>query len=116
MRTRLIVLTLAMTLLQSVVATGAVHKLYVSPAGSDANDGTASRPLRSMQGAVARAIALQGYASIDGFVVNLSAGNHTQYEALEIDATLRKPIEFHGSDSDKRTTVSGGTSLPRSQV
>ena len=39
MRTRLIVLTLAMTLLQSVVATGAIHKLYVSPTGSDANDG-----------------------------------------------------------------------------
>ena len=39
MRTRLIVLTLAMTLWQSVIATGAVHKLYVSPSGSDANDG-----------------------------------------------------------------------------
>lgn len=81
MRTRLIVLTLAMTLWQSVIATGTVHKLYVSPSGSDANDGTASRPLLSMQGAVARAIALQEDTSIEGFVVNLSAGLHTQYEA-----------------------------------
>ena len=113
MRTRLIVLTLAMTLLQSVAAGGAIHKLYVSPSGSDANDGTASRPLLSMQGAVARAIALQEDTSIEGFVVNLSAGLHTQYEALEIDATLRKPIEFRGSESDERTTVSGGMQAAR---
>ena len=108
MRTKQIALMLVMTLLQNAMAFGIVHKLYVSPSGSDSNDGTAHRPLLTMQGAVARAITLQGNASIEGFLVNVSAGLYIQYEALEIDATLRKPIEFRGSDSEKRSIVSGG--------
>lgn len=108
MRTKQIALMLVMTLLQNAMAFGIVHKLYVSPSGSDSNDGTAHRPLLTMQGAVARAITLQGNASIEGFLVNVSAGLYIQYEALEIDATLRKPIEFRGADSEKRSIVSGG--------
>ena len=102
------ILTLALILWQSAMAIGAVHELYVAPSGNDSNKGSAAEPLASMQGAVARAIALQEDGAIDGFVVNLAAGTYTQYEALEIDNSLRKPIEFRGSESAERTTISGG--------
>ena len=98
MKIKLIILTIAATIWQSAMAIGAVHELYVSPTGNDSNSGTATEPLASMQGAVARAIALQEDGAIDGFVVNLAAGTYSQYEALEIDNSLRKPIEFRGSD------------------
>ena len=108
MKTRVLILTLALILWQSAMAIGAVHELYVAPSGNDSNKGSAAEPLASMQGAVARAIALQEDGAIDGFVVNLAAGTYTQYEALEIDNSLRKPIEFRGSESAERTTISGG--------
>ena len=108
MKTRVLILTLALILWQSAIAIGAVRELYVSPTGNDSNKGSAAEPLASMQGAVARAIALQEDGAIDGFVVNLAAGTYTQYEALEIDNSLRKPIEFRGSESAERTTISGG--------
>lgn len=108
MKTRVIVLTLALILWQSAMAIGAVHELYVAPTGNDSNKGSSAEPLASMQGAVARAIVLQEDDAIDGFVVNLAAGTYAQYEALEIDNSLRKPIEFRGSDSAERTTISGG--------
>lgn len=108
MKPRVLILTLALIMWQSAMAIGAVRELYVSPSGNDANKGTAAEPLASMQGAVARAIALQEDSAIDSFVVKLAAGFYAQYEALEIDNSLRKPIEFRGSDSDARTTISGG--------
>lgn len=108
MKTKLIILTIAATIWQSAMAIGAVRELYVSPTGNDSNKGSAAEPLASMQGAVARAIALQEDGAIDSFVVNLAAGTYAQYEALEIDNSLRKPIEFRGSDSAERTTISGG--------
>ena len=108
MKVRVTILTLALILWQSAMAIGAVRELYVSPTGNDANKGSAAEPLASMQGAVARAIALQEDGAIDSFVVKLAAGFYTQYETLEIDNSLRKPIEFRGSDSDARTTISGG--------
>ena len=101
------ILTLALILWQSVMAISAVHELYVSPSGNDSNKGSAAEPLASMQGAVARAIALQEDTAIDGFVVNLAAGIYTQYEALEIDTSLHKPIEFRGSNTAERTSISG---------
>ncbi|MBR2007578.1 MAG: right-handed parallel beta-helix repeat-containing protein [Alistipes sp.] len=107
MKTRVMILTLALILWQSVMAISAVHELYVSPSGNDSNKGSAAEPLASMQGAVARAIALQEDTAIDGFVVNLAAGIYTQYEALEIDTSLHKPIEFRGSNTAERTSISG---------
>ena len=107
------ILTLALILWQSAMAIGAVHELYVAPTGNDSNKGSAAEPLASMQGAVARAIALQEDVAIDSFVVNLAAGTYSQYEALEIDNSLRKPIEFRGSDSAERTTISGGMQVAK---
>ncbi len=107
------ILTLALILWQSAMAIGAVHELYVSPTGNDSNKGSSAEPLASMQGAVARAIALQDDNAIDSFVVNLAAGTYAQYEALEIDNSLHKPIEFRGSDSAERTTISGGMQVAK---
>lgn len=113
MKIRFIILIIAATLWQSLTAVAAVRELYVSPTGNDSNIGSVKEPLLTLQGAVARAVALQEDAAIDGFVVNLAAGIYTQYEALEIDTSLHKPIEFRGSSTAERTTISGAMQAER---
>lgn len=113
MKIRFIILIIAATLWQSLTAVAAVRELYVSPTGNDSNIGSVKEPLLTLQGAVARAVALQEDAAIDGFVVNLAAGIYTQYEALEIDTSLHKPIEFRGSNTAERTTISGAMQAER---
>lgn len=113
MKIRFIILIIAATLWQSLTAVAAVRELYVSPIGNDSNIGSVKEPLLTLQGAVARAVALQKDAAIDGFVVNLAAGIYTQYEALEIDTSLHKPIEFRGSNTAERTTISGAMQAER---
>lgn len=113
MKIRFIILIIAATLWQSLTAVAAVRELYVSPTGNDSNIGSVKEPLLTLQGAVARAVALQEDAAIDGFVVNLAAGTYTQYEALEIDTSLHKPIEFRGSNTAERTTISGAMQAER---
>ena len=100
-------LTLAMTLLQVLCATAAVQELYVSTSGNDANPGTKREPLASLQGALAKAIALQDDNNIEGFVVNVAAGEYSMLDALVIDNALRKPIEFNGS-TNGRSVMCGG--------
>ena len=113
MKIRFIILIIAATLWQSLTAVAAVRELYVSPTGNDSNIGSVKEPLLTLQGAVARAVALQEDAAIDGFVVNLAAGTYTQYEALEIDTSLHKPIEFRGTNTAERTTISGAMQAER---
>lgn len=113
MKIRFIILIIAATLWQSLTAVAAVRELYVSPTGNDSNIGSVKEPLLTLQGAVARAVALQEDAAIDGFVVNLAAGIYTQYEALDIDTSLHKPIEFRGSNTAERTTISGAMQAER---
>ena len=107
MKIRLTLLTLLVAIFQSLTAIGAVQEIFVAPTGNDSNDGSSKHPLASLQGAIERVKTLQDNASIDGFVVHLAAGTFTQYEALAIDHSLRKPIEFRGSESNSRTIISG---------
>ena len=107
MKIRLTLLTLLVAIFQSLTAIGAVQEIFVAPTGNDSNDGSSKHPLASLQGAIERVKALQDNASIEGFVVHLAAGTFTQYEALAIDHSLRKPIEFRGSESNSRTIISG---------
>lgn len=107
MKIRLTLLTLLVAIFQSLTAIGAVQEIFVAPTGNDSNDGSSKHPLASLQGAIERVKALQDNASIESFVVHLAAGTFTQYEALAIDHSLRKPIEFRGSESNSRTIISG---------
>ena len=100
-------LTLTIALLQSVNAAEAVHQLYVTTSGDDANQGSKSKPLASLQGALERAIVLQDKEDIEGFVINVAAGEYTAFEALTIDSRLKKPVEFRG-DTNGRSIMSGG--------
>ncbi len=100
-------LTLTIALLQSVNAAEAVHQLYVTTSGDDANQGSKSKPLASLRGALERAIVLQDKEDIEGFVINVAAGEYTAFEALTIDSRLKKPVEFRG-DTNGRSIMSGG--------
>lgn len=100
-------LTIAMTLLQAICATASVRELFVSTSGNDANPGTKQQPLASLQGALARAIALQDDNNIESFVINVAAGEYSMLDALVIDNTLHKPIEFNGS-TNGRSVMCGG--------
>ena len=100
-------LTLTFVLVHSIGATAAVRQLYVSTSRSDTNQGTKKMPLASLQGALAKAIMLQDEEDVEGFVVNVASGEYAVFEALTIDNSLKKPIEFRG-DTNGRSVMSGG--------
>ena len=106
MKTRVFLITLALTLVHSICTAGSVYKLYVSTKGSDSNPGTGKQPLASLQGALARVIALQGDDKIEKFVVDVDAGEYQSLDALVINHTLDKPIEFRGSSSGQSVMAS----------
>lgn len=103
---------LALVLLQALCAAGAVHKLYVSTSGNDSNPGTSKQPLASLQGALSKAISMQADETIDGFVVHVNAGEYSMLDALVIDDSMKKPIEFRGSSSG-RSVMFGGIKAAR---
>lgn len=107
MKTRVFLITLALTLVHSICTAGSVYKLYVSTKGSDSNPGTGKQPLASLQGALARVIALQGDDKIEKFVVDVDAGEYQSLDALVINHTLDKPIEFRGSSSGQSVMCGG---------
>lgn len=108
-------LTLTIALVQSINATGTVRQLYVTTSGNDANQGSKRKPLASLQGALEKAIMLQDDEDIEGFVVNVAAGEYTAFEVLTIDSRLKKPIEFRG-DTNVRSVMSGGMKTAKFNV
>ena len=70
---------------------------YVAPNGNDANAGTAAKPFRTVQKAIAQAAA--------GGAVHIKPG---QYDLAGFSATVDKPLSLIGEDSKTTVLAKGG--------
>jgi hypothetical protein len=92
-----------------------VHRIYVSPAGNDLNEGTKEKPLASLTGArdQVRKLRAGNLLSVtDTVYIHVMPGNYFMQEPLKLEpadgGTARGPVVFTG-DPDKRSVFTAAS-------
>jgi hypothetical protein len=99
-----------------------VHRIYVSPAGNDLNEGTKEKPLASLTGArdQVRKLRAGNLLSVtDTVYIHVMPGNYFMQEPLKLEpadgGTARGPVVFT-ADPDKRPVFYGGFKTDKFEV
>lgn len=91
------------------VETQATSRIFVSPHGNDANQGTIQKPLRTIRAAIQRAEGMQADEEIE---ILLRKGCYEQNETLEIGRNGKTNQLLIRPYQEEEVSISGGKKLP----